>query len=258
MITFVGEGAERSDGAVASIVASLDNTLYQDDLGALGNGSGQWMFAGVTAMERSRRAVLKFDVAGSVPAGSIITRASLRLTMDRGIAGPTFMTLHRVNGDWGEGASVAFGEQGAGGDALAGDATWVHRFFPGSGSSGATWATPGGDFNVSLSAIQLIGDVGAYAFENDVVGSGAAMIADVQSMLDTPSGNFGWLLLGDEVSVAPTAKRFWTREAPDAMNRPTLVIEYIVPGPGAGVVTAVGVAWISRRRARASAHTHPT
>ena len=49
---------------------------------------------------------------------------------------------------------------------------------------------------------------------------------DVQDMLDNPIGNFGWILLGPE--AGQTVKRFDSRHAPSAANRPTS------PWPGAG------------------------
>ena len=52
------------------------------------------------------------------------------------------------------------------------------------------------------------------------------MVADVQSWLDNPASNFGWLVLGDETASA-TAKRFDTRES---ASPPMLTIQYI-PGP---------------------------
>ena len=48
------------------------------------------------------------------------------------------------------------------------------------------------------------------------------MVADVQSWLDNPASNFGWLVLGDETAIA-TAKRFDTRES---ASPPVLTIEY--------------------------------
>ncbi len=48
------------------------------------------------------------------------------------------------------------------------------------------------------------------------------MVSDVQSWLDNPAGNFGWLVLGDE-SASPTSKRFDTRES---TTPPVLTIEY--------------------------------
>ena len=51
------------------------------------------------------------------------------------------------------------------------------------------------------------------------------MVADVQSWLDNPATNFGWLVLGDE-STSATAKRFDTRES---TSSPVLTIEYTEP-----------------------------
>ena len=53
------------------------------------------------------------------------------------------------------------------------------------------------------------------------------MVADVQSWLDNPASNFGWLVLGDETDHRTTAKRFDTRES---ASPPMLTIQYI-PGP---------------------------
>ena len=55
------------------------------------------------------------------------------------------------------------------------------------------------------------------------------MIADVQSWVDHPEINFGWLLQGRETSIS--AKRFDTREHPNQNNRPQLEIAYIPPCP---------------------------
>jgi len=49
------------------------------------------------------------------------------------------------------------------------------------------------------------------------------MIADVQSWVNNPASNFGWLVLGDESTIA-TAKRFDTRES---ASPPVLTIQYI-------------------------------
>ena len=48
------------------------------------------------------------------------------------------------------------------------------------------------------------------------------MVADVQSWLNNPASNFGWLVLGDETAIA-TAKRFDTRES---ASPPMLTIEF--------------------------------
>ena len=54
------------------------------------------------------------------------------------------------------------------------------------------------------------------------------MVADVQSWLDNPATNFGWLVLGDESMMMMTAKRFDTRES---NNPPVLTIQYHAARP---------------------------
>src|SRR5207237_1520208 len=93
------------------------------------------------------------------------------------------------------------------------DATWRQRFF-----DTIFWTMQGGDFSATVSASQSVGPVGQYTW------SSAQMIADVQSWINNPASNFGWLVLGDE-STAATAKRFDTRES---ASPPVLFIEYRV------------------------------
>lgn len=217
-----------------SINPTKDNTLYESTAGSLSNGAGEYFFAGrsLQAAEQTRRGVLAFDIAGSIPAGAEITSATLTLQMSRTIAGATDVSLHRLTADWGEGTSDAPGQEGAGAVSTAGDATWVHTFF-----SGSTWATPGGDFLAASSATTSVGAVGAYSW------TGTGLIADVQNWLDNPTDNFGWLVMGDE-TTAGTAKRFNSRE--NSTSPPTLRIEYI-PEPASAALLALGLLSLRRR-----------
>ena len=231
--------AEAEAGGVV-IGAARDNTLFEpdpdfpDDIRS--NGAGEHFFVGSTARGLSRRGVIMFDVAGAVPAGATITGVELTLYMSRTLAGEEPVALHPLLADWGEGASDASGEEGEGAPAEPGDATWTHRFF-----DSDLWTNAGGDFAPTASALALIGDVGFYAW-----GSTDELVADVQSWLDSPGDNFGWLLLGDEKSPF-TSKRFDTRENAMAEYRPALRIEY-VPGPGAWMLAVVAAAAPRRRR----------
>mgnify|MGYP003573010621 CR=1 FL=1 len=77
-----------------------DNTLYQDTSGGLSNGAGAHFFAGMTAAGAARRAVLAFDIAGSIPAGSTITSVALTLNMSKTIAGPVPIANVDPNADF--------------------------------------------------------------------------------------------------------------------------------------------------------------
>ncbi len=191
-----------------------DNTLYEFEAaeGDRSNALGNHFFAGETAMGELRRGVLAFDIAGNIPAGSAILGVTLSLNMSR-TADNTARTveLHTLLADWGEGTSVAPGEEGDGAPATTNDATWRHRFF-----DTIFWTTEGGDFSATVSATQSIGAVGMYTW------SSSQMVADVQSWLNNPAANFGWLVLGDESAIA-SAKRFDTRES---ASPPVLTIQF--------------------------------
>ena len=202
-----------------NINPSKDNTLYQyvPEDGDRSNALGLHFFVGETALGELRRGVLAFDVAGSVPVGSTILSATLSLNMSRtGTGTGRIVELHKLLADWGEGTSVAGGQEGQGAPATTNDATWRHRFY-----SAIFWTTAGGDFSATPSASQSVGGVAEYAW------SSPQMVADVQSWLDNPASNFGWLVLGDE-SATQTTKRFDTRES---ANPPVLTIEYTTGTP---------------------------
>jgi hypothetical protein len=212
-----------------SMIPAKDNTLIEDPNGALSNGAGPGIFAGRTSQSTGsvRRAVIAFDIAAHVPGGSTITAVTLALGMTDTNAGTVPVSLHRVVADWGEGASSTPGGKGA--PSTSGDATWIHRFY-----DTDLWASPGGDFVAFASAAVDVDQIGIYTW-----GSTPEMVADVQSWLDAPAGNFGWILIGDE-STGTTVKRFDSREAdPNLSDLPVLIVEYERPcmnptyvGPG--------------------------
>jgi hypothetical protein len=54
-------------------------------------------------------------------------------------------------------------------------------------------------------------------------------VAEVQSFLDSPSGNFGWLLRSQSEATSATARQFGSRENAASANRPALVVAYDLP-----------------------------
>lgn len=201
-----------SMGDVVSIEPARDNTLFEES-GTLSNGAGRYLFAGNTGQSQKRRAVVSFDVAGAVPPNAVVTSVMLTMYVSRTVSGPAQVSLHRITAAWGEGTSAAPGQEGTGGSAQSGDATWVHTFFPDS-----FWSVAGGDFAATPSAMTMAGFTGSSA-----VWSSPQMAVDVQAWLDDPSGCFGWILVGDE-TFPTSAKRFNSRQA--SSLRPLLTIEY--------------------------------
>ncbi len=195
-----------------------DNTLYEDESGELSNGAGEHLFAGRVGPgggSTFRRAVLAFDIQDAVPAGATIEDVTLSLNMSRTLTtNATTISVHSLTSDWGEGESEAPGEEGTGTAAATNDATWIHTFY-----DTEMWDTEGGDFVEAASGAFDVGELGEYSVSDE------GMIDDVQQWLDDPASNFGWILIGDEVTIA-SAIRFDSRENADAENHPRLTISY--------------------------------
>lgn len=192
-----------------------DNTLYEDPVDTLSNGSGIYFFSGMTASFLIRRGLVKFSFLDFIPQCAIVTNVTLRLHMSKTISGNKTVELRKVSEDWGAGLSDAPGEEGYGAFAEPGDATWYHTFY-----NDQFWSRDGGLYANTVTASNSVGGVGYYTW-----GSNTQMVNDVQSWVDDPSSNFGWLVLGDE-STNTTAKRFDTVENDSLNFRPLLTVIY--------------------------------
>jgi hypothetical protein len=201
------------------ITPSKDATLYETGDGSLANSLGIHLFSGTTNGSQVRRALLAFDVASKIPPGSTITRASLTMHMTRTIAGTESMQLRRVLANWSEGTSNAGGARdGIGAQSKTSDPTWIHASFP-----ARSWSKAGGDFDPAADSTTDVSDFGNYTW-----GTSASMVARVQSWVDQPATNFGWMLIGPE-STARTAKMFDSRQIAVETNRPSLTVEFTRP-----------------------------
>ena len=227
LVAFPGTGSAKT----LTLSALRDATLIESPTGSLANGAGAYFFAGRTGQGSGsvRRGAVAFDVPAHVPSG-IVTAARLTLHMSQSNAGPVAARLHRALASWGEGASSASG--GSGAPAGPGDATWLHTFYDQS-----LWASPGGDFLAAPSASVLVGGEGPYTW-----GSTPGLVADVQSWVDDPASNHGWVLVGDE-SESTTVERFDSRENPDDSLRPVLEVEFGRPESACTDAGLAGNAW---------------
>ena len=208
--------AVRADQAI--LVSVRDTTIYENANGSLSNGSGNRFFSGRKMnFGIVDRGLVKFDVAGNIPCGATIQGASLRLFMTNTNAPIAAVTLHRVLADWGEAGSDG---AGTGDSAQLGDATWLHTFF-----NTSFWANIGGDFVAAASGTQMVDGAGFYDWA-----STPEMIADVQTWLDDPSTDFGWIVIGDE-NAEFSDKAYATREHDIPALRPQLIVTYdLLPG----------------------------
>ena len=222
--------------ATVQLVASRDTTLYEDAEGALGNGAGAYLFTGNTSQTDptldTRRALVRFDLAAAVPAGSVVTAATLTLYLSRAPSSASHpIAIHRVLADWGEGTSNDAQNEGNGAPAQHGDATWIHTFF-----DHEEWSTPGGDHVAAASATTAVGPPAQpYSWTSP------QLRADVQAWVEAPGANFGWLVRGDE-SALRTSKRFNSREdtSSGGSRRPLLSVTFTPPAGAGSCCSAQG------------------
>lgn len=200
-----------------------DNTIYQgtppgDNYEDNSNGKGFYLFSGNTSNNFSRRALIAFDLS-TVPKGVTILSATLELTISKTLSGPKNQSLYLLTGNWGEGTTDALGQEGAGINAAAGDATWISNFHLTS-----IWTAPGaeGDYVTTPSASAPAGSEGT-----KVVFTDPRMVNDVQNWIDASLPNYGWILIGDE-SGASTSKRYNSADNTEVPSgeRPRLFISY--------------------------------
>jgi hypothetical protein len=215
-----------SRGAEAGIVTAVltpaaDATIFEEN-GDSSDAKSPGLFAGRTRIDTTRRAFLRFSLAG-IPPGVTVSSVQVRLSLTRSNSGFVFASLHRVSKAWGEGTSDAGLPGGGGAPATAGDPTWTMRVYP-----GTPWTVPGGDVAAVPSATTLIGN----ALADYLWTTPPARVADVQGWLASPATNFGWQLRIDETQIPPTAKRFGSREEPNIGLRPVLIVTYDDPSVG--------------------------
>lgn len=200
------------------LTPSKDNTIFQGQP-ANSNALGTQLLAG-QANASSERALLAFSFS-SIPAGAVITGASLKLHCSGTPSSPTLQAfkLHKLLEDWGEGTSVAVGTTGIGNlvPATTGDATWTNRFHP-----STAWTTAGGTFSSTITATTNVNLIGDYNWTS------AGMVTDIQNWMSNSASNFGWVLKGNETGIHQ-ARRFNSREETVTANRPALTVNYNLP-----------------------------
>lgn len=219
-MVFAGMISVSAHGEVVTINPDRDSTLFSQS-GSIANGMGEYLFVGTTMSGQNRRSLLHFDVGDDIPAGASVTDVTLTLNLSKSRGLPVPVDIHDLLADWGEGNSNAFGNEGGGTTAQSGDATWTHRFF-----NTETWSTPGGDF---ASTVLASSDVTTSASSQQFNTPG--LVNSVQSWVDDPGSNFGWMLISPDTEIG-NALRFDSTQSNISANRPILTIEYeIVTDP---------------------------
>ena len=231
--------APQGRAAVAVLNPSADTALIQVAPDANMGGSG-FFNAGTAGNGNRNRALMRFNLSETIPAGSIINSVSLRLDIIRQPAvdlQPATFGLHPLFVSWGEGNKFAAedGSPGLGAPATAGEATWLYRSL-----ATLAWAAPGGlagtEFALAPSSTTFVYGIG----DETLFESTELLTADVQKWVNQPELNFGWMLMTETELIRKSARSFASRE--DGSGGPILVVDFTpVPEPGSTALLAWGM-----------------
>jgi PKD repeat protein len=214
--------------SMISIPAGQDSTIYSENINY--GAGGQTRFVSGRAYDPPnvssggiRRALIEFDISGNLIASSTVTSAALTLECTTSASsGPETFNLQRLTTAWVEG-STNVGLPGIGSPADPGDVTWNEA------SSGATnWTSNGGDFLGAVSSSTSVDANGSYTWPTS-----ASMVSDIQSWLNTPANNHGWILRTNESGGQRSVKWFASRTNGTPIEQPSLTVTFRRPLPPA-------------------------
>lgn len=198
-----------------NLTANKDNTIFEQNQGN-SNGAGPYLGVGRNNQTPGykTRAMISFNLS-TLPFNAEIQDATLNLysSQPSNIAGPQSHSLHKMLQNWGEGTSYST-QGGVGTAATSTDATWLSAFH-----TITPWTTVGGSFLPTSSASTIVDNAGAYSWHSN------GMVNDLQTWLNNPSSNYGWMIKSNETSF-PDAKRYDSREG---NVPPSLDITYSTP-----------------------------
>ncbi len=237
----------------ATIFPSASSSVVRGDLITLGtskdasmfsesnnnNGLGN-LYTGVAGnIIGIRRALLQFNISGSIPAGATINSVSLRLTQTRqgSSAIAESLEIRPLLATWGEGTGT---NKGVGNAATAGAVTWNSRQF---GSN--AWSAAGGSYGAASGSAVF----GLTNFVATTFSSQPGMVADVQNWLNNPSLNNGWILKYVNETTGFGAREIASKENAVAAWRPQLTIDFTpIPEPNALMLLGAAAMVMTRYR----------
>lgn len=217
--------APSQQGTTVSISNAFDNQITGpsgDD--ALWNRGGYPTVAVGKTAAGQQRTLIKFDVS-SIPAGSSVVSATLKLTCVSAVSGTTNNAIqaYPLLRSWNEGSASTF--------VLNNASSWLYSDYP------TTWAGAGasasGDHAVNAIGSQTISTCSNTAY------SIILSPQTVSNWLSNPNQNYGMVLVGDE-SVSTSNKIIASSENPTTAYRPQLIVVYIA-GTQMGPVCGNGI-----------------
>ncbi len=212
-----------ADGAVIQIAspagwlrrdipASADATIFSESERS-GSRDPSLSF-GITAEGHERRVLLKFDLAGRIPADAILKSAEIRLDPTLEGRGCCCWTVHQITRSWGQPSPRPEAQAVSLADLVSprGDVTWSERFF----GRGQRWTNPGGDFSATAADL---------ACSTVVARADPEFLPPLRAHFNETESNFGWILIPSPNFTDPWMANFDSRENEDTPG-PVLRVRY--------------------------------
>jgi hypothetical protein len=230
---------------LANIPSTGDDTIFENNVNnSLGDPG---VFVGTDSAIDPKYGLMAFNVS-TIPSYATITGVTLDLWvgMVAGSGGsnvtnfgsPRTISVYDESQAWGastnEIGSTVFGGHGQGFAANSGDATWDDASYNSSSALAVVW-TSGQPANITGSSVALATTSGIPGTDGlEVQWSSAALNAEVQGWVDSPSSNNGLVLVNANSTSTQTFLAFWGASG-SANNgnglAPDLAVTYTVPEP---------------------------
>jgi hypothetical protein len=203
-----------------TLAPSADTSLFENEPDN-NLGASLSLVSGANTSGFRSRELMRFDFTGQIPTNAIVQSVTLVVYVvtvpGNGGGVASVFDMHRLLVDWNEG----IGSGNMGSNALTGETTWNHRFYP-----DTNWTVPGGgisnDFSATVSASLLWDAIGTYTYN-----STSNLVADVQQWAANPATNFGWMFISESENVMQTARRLGSRESGSTV--PALTAQFTLP-----------------------------
>jgi hypothetical protein len=230
---------------VVNLAPTQDNTIFSESSNSAGGEIGVFVGSNNAPGTPSRRGLIQFNIATGVPAGVVITGATLTMYMENANnATARTIDLHTINVPWGEGTAGSGQLNGTGFTAGTGDATWSESMHNVPLSS---WPL-GGDFAATVSASAA---VSGPTLGSPFSWSSPSLLNDVKNWYANGATNHGWEMISNGEGTGGSVKTFYSKEFSDASVHPVLSITF-VPEPATFGLLALAAPFGMARRRRAA------
>jgi hypothetical protein len=227
---------------VVNLGPTQDNTIFSESGNSAGGEIGVFVGSNNAPEAPSRRGLIQFKVAAGVPAGVVITGATLTMYLENANNSTArTIDLHTINVPWGEGTAGNGQLNGAGFTAGTGDATWSESMH---NVPLSPWPL-GGDFAATVSASASVSGITS---GSPFIWSSPSLLNDVTNWYANGATNHGWVMISDGEGIGGSVKAFYSKEFSDASVHPVLSITFVPEPATFGLLALAAPIGMARRR----------